>query len=208
MGSPGRRSEVDLVFRTAGCRSELRGVPEGTLVSLNIPAAQRRLEQAAFQFTHVLTTVVIPCVAFVGPQAFMGCAGLRRVCIIDRCTRIYESAFEGCCSLTEVTLPDCVADIRSRAFAECASLEAISLPPSLPVIADEVFAGCTRLATVQVPPGIFLVDNGAFARCTSLSHIDLPSTTETIHEKAFTRLHRAGYRGHCCPTLHLQPPSV
>ncbi len=164
--------------------------PGGDVV---VPAGVTKIGGSAFEGCTGVTSVTIPAgVTEIGESAFSGCTGLTSVTLPDGVTVIGSAAFSSCTGLTSVTLPDSVTMIGWSAFANCTGLTSITLPDSLTVIEWSVFANCTSLTSVTIPAGVTEIYGGAFSGCTSLTSITLPLGLQSMSNRTFPDLIRAG----------------
>lgn len=81
----------------------------------------------------------------IGVEAFLGCAGLKRIALPHQLERIGSYAFDGCSGLTEIDLPQTLREIGPGAFSGCASLGRLAIPAETERIAPSAFAECANL---------------------------------------------------------------
>ena len=128
------------------------------------PETLTMISPYAFENASVTHVLLPESLGYIGPGAFKGCAGLKRV-----------------------TLPDGITEIGGGAFMGCTSLETAHLPEGggLDRISEECFQGCTALRSVVIPEGIGYVCYGAFSGCSALEEVTIPFSAQYVDEDAF-----------------------
>ena len=143
----------DKTFRT------LIRAPSTVSGNYTIPSGVVTIDDSAFNYCAVLTTVSIPSsVMTIGDSAFKNCARLTVVSIPSSVTTIGDSAFEECIGITSVIIPSNVTTIGDYAFFGCSSLQSVTFLGNAPTLGYDVF---------QLVAGVFsfyyLYDNTGFA---------------------------------------------
>ena len=96
-------------------------------------------------------TVTVPIgVTRIGAEAFLNCAGVKRITLPDTVTRIEDGAFSGCSALASVNIPKSVTEIGSNAFSKCVSLEALTVPDSVRTIGDGAFKSVPESSCIHI----------------------------------------------------------
>lgn len=113
-------------------------------------------------------------------SAFLDCAQIARVYLLDGLIYIGDSAFEGCSSLSEIEIPETVTHLGADAFSGCTSLEKIVLHEGLIEIGARAFEGCTALKEVVLPASLMKIGANAFSGCE-----DLVVTVTHTEEKSY-----------------------
>ncbi|CAJ1966232.1 unnamed protein product [Cylindrotheca closterium] len=115
-------------------------------------------------------------------------------------TYIMERAFMGCASLSDVHLVEGLQVIEEGAFADCVSLAAIQIPSTVESVAYEAFSNCQSLICIEISSSssVELCD-GALVGCQSLVNICLPKTNK---DEKYSYLE--SWRFHGCPLLQQQ----
>ena len=111
-------------------------------------------------------------------------ASLRKITLLDTCTRIENKAFANCKSLVEINFSDKLEFIGIRSFVNCRSLAAIDCPASLKTISGDAFFGCDNMVSLKVTGGKTEIHSQAFFGCDSLVDIDLSGASK-IYQDAF-----------------------
>ncbi len=109
---------------------------------------------------------------------------LRRVTLLDTCTRIENKAFANCKSIVEIIFSDTLEFIGIRSFVNCRSLSELDCPASLKTISGDAFFGCDNLVSLKVTGGRTEIHTQAFYGCDSLTDIDLSGASK-IYQNAF-----------------------
>lgn len=130
------------------------------LESIKIPSKVTTIEERAFTYCDLLTTVEMSYVTEIGGYAF-----------------------EHCDSLTTVKMPQ-VATINAYAFSSCHSLATVEMP-QVTSIGYDVFSDCTALEHLEIPSGVTTIKWYLFSNCTSLKYVILPSGITTIESDVF-----------------------
>ena len=108
---------------------------------------------------------------------------LRRVTLLDTCTRIENKAFANCKSIVEINFSDKLEFIGIRSFVNCRSLAKIDCPTSLKIISGDAFFGCNNIVSLTVA-GATKIEAQAFYGCNKLTNKSI-STAATVAENAF-----------------------
>jgi hypothetical protein len=160
---------------------------ESILSSVSIPSSVFSIGYGAFQGCKNLSSITIPSsVNRIGGFAFSYCTSLTSVTIPSSVTSIENNVFSGCSSLASVTIHSSVTSIGDGTFSECSSLTNIAIPSSVTSIGWEAFSGCTSLASVTIPSSVTSIGDYAFSRCTSLASVTIPSSVTSIGDYAFS----------------------
>lgn len=110
-------------------------------------------------------------------------ASLKRVTLLDSCTRIENKAFANCAGIVEIIFSDTLESIGIRSFVNCRSLSELDCPASLKTISGDAFFGCDNLVSLTVA-GTTKIESQAFFGCDKLTNKSI-STTATVAENAF-----------------------
>ncbi len=109
---------------------------------------------------------------------------LKRVTLLDTCTRIENKAFANCVGIVEINFSDALEFIGIRAFVNCRSIAAIDCPASLKTISGDAFFGCDNMTSLKVTGGKTEIHTQAFYGCDKLSDMDLSGASK-IYQNAF-----------------------
>lgn len=109
---------------------------------------------------------------------------LRRVTLLDTCTRIENKAFANCNSIVEINFSDTLEFIGIRSFVNCRSIAKIDCPATLKTISGDAFFGCDNMTSLKVTGGKTEIHTQAFYGCGKLSDIDLSGASK-IYQDAF-----------------------
>ncbi len=118
------------------------------LTVITLPDGASKMGDRVFAGCLVLESVVMPSVAELGNQTFVGASKLSSVRFGDETTTIGSETFAGT-ALTVVDLSNtAINSIGVGAFRNCLKLTEIKLPSSATRIDDYAFSGCKALKTV------------------------------------------------------------
>ncbi len=109
---------------------------------------------------------------------------LKRVTLLDTCTRIENKAFANCKGIVEINFSEGLEFIGIRSFVNCRSLAALDCPASLKTISGDAFFGCDHLVSLKITGGKTEIHTQAFYGCDALSDIDLIGASK-IYQDAF-----------------------
>ncbi len=109
---------------------------------------------------------------------------LRRVTLLDTCTRIENKAFANCQGIVEINFSEGLEFIGIRSFVNCRSIAALDCPASLKTISGDAFFGCDNMTSLKVTGGKTEIHTQAFYGCDKLSDIDLSGASK-IYQDAF-----------------------
>ena len=135
------------------------------ITSVVIPASVVRIDNNAFEYCEMLTTVTLN-------------SGLKE---------IGEEAFCRCSMLTEINIPASVTKIEKSAFIGCFNLKSVDIGAGVSEIADKAFSGCRSIAEIKIPGNVKKIGSAAFEYCTSLQKLTLCEGVETIENNAFSK---------------------
>lgn len=122
-------------------------------------------------FSHIPATV-----KQIGNGAFLGCLGLKDICLPEGLTTVCDSAFHSCYNLSEVQLPGTLTSIGNYGFYYCA-FSGIDLPEGLHTIGSYAFALCKNLKTIRLPGSITMMKEATFNGCDALESITILAAT-------------------------------
>ena len=116
--------------------------PKGKQGAYVIPNGVTNIEEMAFSYCSVLTSITIPnSVSEIGGGAFGGCSGL-----------------------ISIEIPNSVTSIGDGVLGDCSNLETIVIGNSVTYFGDDIFAGSTNLISIFIyvtaPP---FIDNHVFS---------------------------------------------
>ena len=124
-------------------------------------------------------------VTSIGDDAFVWCAGLDQITILEGVTSIGDYAFSYCPSLTQIAIPESVTSIGQGTFAYCSSLKEVAIPEGVTSIGDYAFHRCDGLTQIAIPESVTSIGQGTFAYCSSLKEITIPEGVTSIGDSAF-----------------------
>lgn len=151
--------------------SEVSGIDNNDIISVNIPTCVEKIDEYAFQYLKHLEEISIPnSVTSIGSQAFMWCSKLTSVTINSN--SIGENAFYHCSALASVTMGNRVTEIGESAFSGCTGLTSVIIPDSVISIGDNAFDGCSSLETVIMPSSLQKMGDYVFVECNNLKKVD------------------------------------
>lgn len=182
-------------------------VPEGTtrigdyslvdLVSLNLPASLREVNNYAFEGCAGLCAITIP----EENDVFVTLSGVLYLkdswevvhvpyqigvlTIPDSMVHVPENLFAYKENLACVYFNDNVVSIGKGAFRNCKNLTALHFGSGLQTIGELAFASCTSLKKLELPDSVISIGNEAFTNCKSLNTLKLNEGLETIGVNAF-----------------------
>ena len=110
-------------------------------------------------------------------------ASLRRITLLDTCTRIENKAFANCTSIVQINFSDRLEFIGIRSFVNCRSIAVIDCPASLKTISGDAFFGCDNLIRLTVV-GATKIQSQAFFGCDKLKNKSISASAE-IADNAF-----------------------
>lgn len=122
-------------------------------ISYNIPETVSEISSNCFQYSRVLTNIVIPnTVTIIGMSAFSNCNNLKTITMSENITTIAQNTFYDCSSLTSIEIPSKVTSIGSNAFYSCSSLTTMAiLATTPPTIQTNTFQNVPDTAIYYVP---------------------------------------------------------
>lgn len=120
-----------------------------SLKSIVIPDSVKELGQFAFSYCENLQTAILPKgLSEISDGLFMG-SGITSI-KIPGVEKISPNAFYGCKNLLHVELSNDIKYIEYGAFEYCSNLKSITLPDKLKSLDIMVFTGCTALKSVDI----------------------------------------------------------
>ncbi len=136
----------------------------GELQKLTFGSCLTRIGFAALRNCNQLTDLTLPFVGetreentYLGYVFGAGTIGfssgfyspvLRRLVLLEECTKLPDYALYECTSLQSVTFPQTLTAVGARSMSNCTSLTSLTFPDSCLSIGDAACAGCTSLKTV------------------------------------------------------------
>lgn len=160
----------------------------------------------AFANNVTMRTVTIPeTITYIGPEAFLGCAGLSQInynaknCTIPNVYRydsnkgvgVFSGAGSAASSLT-VTFGSKVSDIPQDLFNtdyengyDYAHVTAIEFSSKVKTVGVHAFANCRDLETLTLGDNVTTIYNHAFYDCISLEEVTFNDELAEIGESAF-----------------------
>lgn len=161
-------SPVEVNVAGGGSSSDLVGVLEGTLTSLN-NSDITTLRDYALYLNKSLEEVTLPNVVTVGSDVF-GYSNLKKISM-SKVRDVGSEAFKECDALVDVDMPS-LETLTTYVFDNCSALQTISLP-SATSIGSYCFQSCTALESVDLPK-ITSVGIYAFTLCSALKAVNMP----------------------------------
>ena len=151
-----------------------------------IPDSVTSIENNAFEYCHLLTSVTIPnSVTSISDHAFYMCVSLMSITIPNNVESIGQWAFSECSSLTSITIPESVTKIGDYAFVRCSALTNITIPENATILGHSMFSGCSSLTNITIPDGVTSIEYNMFGGCSSLSSVTIPNSIVSIGQWAF-----------------------
>ena len=186
----------------------ITGVSLQTPSSVTIPTSFKgknvtRIGNDAFRNNAMIKGVTIPgCIVGIGDRAFVGCANLEELTILEGVKAIGGSdAFRGCPKLKSVTIPQSLTFIRQRAFKnmpdEPMKVNVDSIEHWLSIVfgtggSNPLCNGksylCVKGAPVvdlKIPDGTKEIKGCAFCGYSALKSISIPGSVQRIGPEAF-----------------------
>lgn len=121
-------------------------------ISYNIPETVSEISSQCFQYSRVLTNIVIPnTVTIIGMSAFSNCNNLKTITMSENITTIAQNTFFGCSSLTSIEIPSSVTSIGDYAFYGCSSLTTMTILATTPPTLSNTNAISTATKKIYVP---------------------------------------------------------
>jgi type II secretory pathway pseudopilin PulG len=100
--------------------------PKRVGTSYSIPYGITTLEESAFVYATLLSTITLPSTLItIEPGVFWACSNITSITIPNGVTSIGSSAFRNCSKLTSITIPSSVSTIGSYVFYGCSKLTQI-----------------------------------------------------------------------------------
>ena len=153
-----------------------------SLESIEIPDSVTRIEDGAFDYCDLLTTVKLPKqLKEIPEKAFYNCVALHTVQMPENLEEIGENAFANCGALSEVKIPKTVRQIGEGAFKGCINFKNIILPEGIEVIETLAFKGC-GMEEITIPKSVAEIKYGAFSNCDNLKRINISKDSELVIE--------------------------
>lgn len=173
--------------------------------------AEGVIAETAFDGNAYITSVDLPSVTSVGPNAFPRCNNLTSVNLpsatdigrgafylskaltrvnLPKATTLGDICFDGCENLVDLMIEN-AETIGEHAFAGCISLRSVYLP-NVNTLGDYAFMDCESLEHLVLYDGVrshsvrLTIGVQAFTKCTSLAKVDIDRMV-TIDENAFSR---------------------
>jgi hypothetical protein len=159
----------------------------------SIPSSVAQIDPAAFAFSQLSGTLVLPAsVNVIGDYAFYN-AKLLSAIDVDGANQRYSSDNGVLLNRTQDTLficpfaktgsfvvPATVKHINYSAFDGCAGITAVTLPGSLQSIGAYAFEYCTGLTKILLPLHTTNISDGAFYSCTNLTELSIANPQPPI----------------------------
>lgn len=166
-----------IAYEVSGSRAIVTSTSSGTdnysgLLQVRVPATT----------THGGVTYRV---SMINDRAFMNCASLRFVKVLDGITRLGSQTFASCPLLTCVTIPTGVNELGYALFDGCTSLENVDIPLSVQSIDTYCFRDCHSLTQVTVPSTVLNIQNGAFKNCLALEDVALGDGFSILRTETF-----------------------
>lgn len=169
-----------------------------SLKKIVIPESVTRIGFGAFYLCRSMSYMTFGVIGDGGENAYIGYIfgaesydwnenfvprSLKRITLLDSCTRIENKAFANCSGIVEVNFPNSIEFIGVRAFVNCRSLNAVKTPKSLRIISGDAFFGCDNIKSLTVE-GATKICAQAFFGCDKLTEKSV-SPDAVVDEKAF-----------------------
>lgn len=143
----------------------------GALISVQIPACVRKIDDLAFNKCKSLKSIGGPSVTVIGRSAFQECTALSSA-NFPAVKTIGENAFDHCSVLESFIIPNGVTQIQQGAFY-CSGVKKVVIPNSVTSIGTQAFYG-SKLEKVVIPSSVLKIGFHAF-KDTKLSSVILPN---------------------------------
>lgn len=131
-----------------------------------------------------LTSIELPeNIMYIGTDSFSG-AGIEKIDIPDKVTRIGIRAFNQCFNLTEVNFGSNVTHIEDSAFKDC-GLTQITFNDKLQSIGRAAFIDNENLESIEIPNSVTKIEYWAFKNCVNLRNVTIPDSVESIGSYVF-----------------------
>jgi hypothetical protein len=160
--------------------SELRGLIDGSLTSVNIPDGVSTIRRNAFYYSDMVSVSIPNSVTDIGREAFKSCGSLLSVVIPDSVTAIGAEAFEFCSNLITAKLPSTINTINAALFGFCPCLTNIDIPTTVFFIDNAAFRNSGGLTSVRLPDILQEMGNYVFTQCWGLTTINIPRNLSRI----------------------------
>lgn len=126
----------------------------GTKSEVETPSGLRAIGDSALACCTAREVSVAPTVEAIGPNAFGGCARLKRVDLPQSLKAIPDLAFAHCTDLRHMSLPKGLRSLGGHAFEGCSQLEELFIPDSAETVGELALAFCPRLKAVSFGRGV------------------------------------------------------
>ena len=128
---------------------------------------------------------------YIGTEAFVYCAELRKISTLQSVSKMGSAAFYGCKSLTaldnkhEIDISS-LDSIPQNAFYDCQQVESFVFSPDLKSIDEWAFHNCSNVRNVDIPSNEVTIGPYAFSGCMSLANVNLSEKVVDISSTAFS----------------------
>lgn len=128
---------------------------------------------------------------YIGTEAFVYCAELRKIPTLQSVSKMGGGAFYGCKSLTaldnkhEIDISS-LDSIPQNAFYDCQQVESFVFSPDLKSIDEWAFHNCSNVRNVDIPSNEVTIGPYAFSGCMSLANVNLSEKVVDISSTAFS----------------------
>ena len=171
----------------------------GSLAKIELPESVTDVGFGAFYLCRSMCDMTLPIIGDGAKNTHIGYmfgaqtadwnedfvpASLKRITLLDTCTRIENKAFANCRGLVEIKFSETLEFIGIRAFVNCRSIASVTTPASLKTISTDAFFGCDNMVSLKVTGGHTEIHSQAFFGCDALTDIDLSGASK-IYQSAF-----------------------
>ncbi len=178
--------------------------------SVIIPDNITRINNCAFQYSHIESIKIPGSVKSIGVTAFWNCWQLNSVVIEEGVKRIEDAAFQNTGLNTQLIIPDSVESIGGGAFLNTGYYntesnwdnealyigkhlidvketvsDSFSIKEGTISIAGYAFYNCKSLNSIKIPDSVLTIGKSAFRGCVNLNKVSIGCKVKTIEQSAF-----------------------
>ena len=146
---------------------------------LTLPEGLTNVDDEAFHSTAITEIVFPSSLTAIGPNAFYGCASLKRLEIPDTVTSVGGSAFYGLTALEYFDSGNTLTSLSGIVdFANKTNLKTVILGNKINKIEKRQFENCSNLDSIQFTKAVQIVETSAFISTNKMTKVNFIGSIE------------------------------